>query len=155
MFRVYAHSWDGSKFITLRETSLHFPSLRQLMEKGTITTEEIPEIIRQVVKFVCFLRSRGAYHGQLFAHNLYYADGVIKVDRVDQCKLLTISPEGYLCYPPQLSHDDSFLYIDLWSIGILTFQLYMGRKPDISQLKATTYTPEVPPSAIAFINGIL
>lgn len=109
------------------------------MDEGVIKTEEIPEIIRQMVKFVCFLRSQRAYHGQLFPQNVYYADGVVKVDKVDQCKLLTISTEDYLNYPPQLNHDETFLYIDLWSIGILTFQLYMGTKPDVSQMKTVTY----------------
>ena len=154
-------------------------TLRDRLEQGPLPLEEAADIARQVALGLGKAHRQGIVHRDVKPANLMLtSDGVVKILDFGIAKLaggagitrtgVAVGTPAYMA-PEQIKGDDVDLRADLWSLGVVLYEMLAGRRPfpdendvlafhsilfqDPSPLK--NHRPDVPPGLEQVVAGLL
>lgn len=163
---------DGSPYLVMQLLEGH-DLRRELTERGPLPIDEAVTFLRQACLGVGEAHRRGVTHRDLKPQNLFLTSeggerrivlldfGVAKLQAMDDSSLTQAgSMPGTTAYmaPEQLLENRSGPQSDLWSLGIILYELLTNRKPftgATNHALAFSITPKVKEFRVRFIPGKL
>jgi eukaryotic-like serine/threonine-protein kinase len=154
-------------------------TLRDRLEKGVLPLDQAADIARQVALGLAKAHRQGIVHRDIKPGNLMItSDGVVKILDFGIAKLtgaagitrtgVAVGTPAYMA-PEQIRGDEVDHRADLWSLGVVLYEMLAGRRPfpdendvlafhavlfqDPSPLK--THRPDVPPELEHLVAGLL
>lgn len=109
---------------------------RLLKSKSSLEEEEVKNIIRQIVKAFDYLHTQDPpiIHRDLKPENVLYHEGMVKLadfgwsNVTDDFRNTFCGTPDYLS-PEMIQGIGHTEKLDIWTIGILTYELLVGRSP--------------------------
>lgn len=150
---------DGQMYIAMA----YYPgeTLKELIGRGPVPFEHALEIVTQIARGLARAHGRGIIHRDIKPSNIMVAgDGGVKIVDFGLAKLggqhqitLTSSRIGTVFYmsPEQARGEDADHRTDLWSLGVVFYELLTGKRPFEGQHEQTVvhaiiHTPFLPPT---------
>ncbi len=132
-----AETEDGQLYIAM--ACYGGETLRQRIERGPLSFEEASSVTRQVASGLAKAHEQGIVHRDLNPSNIMITeDGVVKVLDFGLAKLTgqtrttrsgtTVGTIPYMS-PEQLTGGESDARADIWSLGIVVYQMLAGKLP--------------------------
>ncbi len=154
-------------------------TLRDRLEQGPLPLEEAADIARQVAQGLAKAHRQGITHRDIKPANLMLTtDGVVKILDFGIAKLaggagitrtgVAVGTPAYMA-PEQIKGDDVDHRADLWSLGVVLYEMLAGRRPfpdenDVLAFHAVLFQepsplrphrPDVPPELEQVVAGLL
>lgn len=143
LYHVFHVNLSADRSVVFMSMKLIETSLRKFIERGTLSVQEIREIMRQVLKAVHHAHKKGYVHCDLkpdnilietragiAAYHVYVADwGLARKIPADGsipflCKIVTLGYRAIeLLMRPTMYTDR----VDTWSIGVILLELFVGK----------------------------
>ena len=133
--RLYGFFWDEKKIYLILEYATGGELYHDLSVERRFSEEKSAEYIYQVIQSLKYLHSKKVIHRDIKPENLLNCQGTIKLSDFGWS---THSPDdrrktmcGTLDYlPPEMVNSRKYDHtVDIWSIGILTFEFLTGSPP--------------------------
>lgn len=127
---------DGLLFIVM--SCYTGESLTQKITRGPLPIDETVEIISQVVSALQAAHSKGIIHRDIKPGNIFITDdgrvklldfGIAKVTGIELTESDALVGTMTYCAPEQLRREEIDARADLWSTGVLLYQMLTGRHP--------------------------
>ncbi|HKH43524.1 MAG TPA: protein kinase [Thermoanaerobaculia bacterium] len=154
-------------------------TLRDLLERGPLPLEKAADIARQVALGLAKAHRQGIVHRDIKPANLMItSDGVVKILDFGIAKLagaaaitrtgVALGTPAYMA-PEQIRGDEVDLRADLWSLGVVLYEMLAGRRPFPDENEVLAFhailfqepsplgghRPDVPPELEQLIAGLL
>ena len=147
VLRLYGFFWDSRRVCLVLEYAAGGELYKQLKRQplGRFEPPAAARYVRQLVAALRYLHARNVIHRDIKPENLLSDDGVLKISDFGWSIHAPSAKRSTLCgtldyLPPEMvrqkAHDRA---VDLWSLGILCFELLVGRPPFESARKEATY----------------
>lgn len=128
---------DGQLFIVMEY--LEGETLAKKIERGQLSVEDAVDIATQMTDGLCRAHGHGIVHRDIKPANIMVtADGVVKVLDFGLAKLVgrtmltrtgsTLGTAAYMS-PEQARGEDADHRTDIWSLGVLLYEMLAGRRP--------------------------
>lgn len=135
--RLYGFFWDEKKIYLILEFATGGEIYKELMDSPNRRFDETKaaNYIHQIIQALKYLHSKNVIHRDIKPENLLNCGGTIKLSDFGWS---THTPEdkrrtlcGTLDYlPPEMVNKIDYNHsVDIWSIGILTFEFLTGNPP--------------------------
>ena len=143
--RLYGFFWDEKKIYLILEYATGGEVYQELVNERKFGEEKSAEYIYQTIQALKYLHSKQVIHRDIKPENLLNCGGTIKLSDFGWS---THSPDdrrntmcGTLDYlPPEMVQKNRYDHtIDIWSIGILTYEFLTGSPPFEAQDQKETY----------------
>ncbi|KAJ1919466.1 spindle assembly checkpoint kinase [Mycoemilia scoparia] len=146
ILRLYGYFHDEKRIYLILEYAAQGEMYKLLQKKGYFTEPEAANYIAQMAHALKYLHSKHVIHRDIKPENLLLdAEGRLKIAdfgwsvhspnnrRVTQCGTLDYLP------PEMVESRDHNETVDLWSLGVLTYEFLVGTPPfeDLEGQKAT------------------
>lgn len=127
---------DGLLFIVM--SCYTGESLTQKIDRGPLPIDETVEIISQVASALQAAHSKGIIHRDIKPGNIFITDdgrvklldfGIAKVTGIELTESDALVGTMTYCAPEQLRREEIDVRTDLWSTGVLLYQMLTGRHP--------------------------
>jgi serine/threonine protein kinase len=115
------------------------PSLRDLLHENPngMGPEKATFLVREAAKGLAYLHESGIVHRDLKPENIFYEDGYVKIGDYGLSKFISVSRQsgqtisvGTIHYmAPEIGSGNYSSSIDIYSLGIILFELLTGRVP--------------------------
>jgi serine/threonine protein kinase/Tol biopolymer transport system component len=154
-------------------------TLRDRLEQGTLPLEQAADVARQVAQGLAKAHRQGIVHRDIKPANLMLtSDGVVKILDFGIAKLaggvgitrtgVAVGTPAYMA-PEQIKGEEVDLRADLWSLGVVLYEMLAGRRPfpdenDVLAFHAVltqdpaplrSHRPDVPPELEQVVAGLL
>jgi serine/threonine protein kinase/Tol biopolymer transport system component len=154
-------------------------TLRQRIEEGPLPLAEALDIAAQVARGLAKAHRHGIVHRDIKPANLMLTpDGVVKILDFGIAKLtgatgltragMAVGTPTYMA-PEQMLGDEVDARTDLWSLGVVLYEMLAGRRPFSGETPAAAHAavltgrpeplrgrrPEVPPELEQIVDGLL
>lgn len=147
VLRLYGFFWDARRVCLVLEYASGGELYKQLKRQplGRFAEEVAARYVQQLVAALQYMHNRHVIHRDIKPENLLTDDGVLKISDFGWSIHAPSAKRSTLCgtldyLPPEMvrqkNHDNA---VDLWSLGILSFELMVGRPPFESAEKEATY----------------
>jgi predicted ATPase len=155
------HTEDGRLFMAMAYCPGE--SLRSRLERGPLPVEEASSIAAQVTDGLAAAHGRGLVHRDIKPANILFAGpGLVRIvdfgiaDRTDPERTRSLEIAGTMAYmsPEQARGDRVDARTDLWSVGVVLFEMLTSRRPFVADsplrlLYAILHEPAPPlPAAV-------
>lgn len=180
MIKIFAVFVNDVDFCILFELSKGVNLFKLLKEQQTLKEADVVSIILQITKTLHYLHSKSPpiIHRDLKSENVLFKDGVVKLidfgwsNFSDDFRNTFCGTPEYLC-PEMIQGTGHSEKLDIWTLGILTFELLNGYTPFAPKIKGldqrnlqlkiqenilngkVIYPPEMSPESVHFIKSIL
>jgi len=154
-------------------------TLRDRIERGPLPLPDVLDVARQIALGLAHAHRYGIVHRDVKPANVFLlADGLVKILDFGVAKLAggdgftqtgtVVGTTAYMA-PEQMRGDEVDARADLWSLGILIYQMTAGRRPfrgepesavraailDAAPEPLSQVRPEVPPDLARLVAGLL
>lgn len=126
--------WEGGLYLAME--FIRGISLRQFIQQHSLSIKRSLDIVLQVCYALCHLHAHGIIHGDLKPENILITeDGEVKVLDFGIAKLHSLKSSGmalagtpsYMSPEHKQSVDDLTYASDIYSLGIITYELLTGK----------------------------
>jgi len=146
ILRMYGYFYDEKKVYLILEYSIGGELFGKLQDAGTFSERKSARIIKELADALKYCHTKNVIHRDLKPENLLIGkNGEIKIADFGWSVHAPNSRRNTLCgtldyLPPEitlnLEHDEQ---VDVWSLGILLYELLVGKPPFETDSHADTY----------------
>lgn len=144
---MYGYFWDETKIYLILEYAIGgelFEELR-LQPLYRFDEEKSAFYIWQVIEAIQYLHSKDVIHRDIKPENLLNCNGVIKLSDFGWSRHAPNDKRKTVCgtldyLPPEMIENNEYNnMVDIWSIGVLTYEFLVGSPPFDSVSKSKTF----------------
>uniref|UniRef100_A0A5S6R5C5 Aurora kinase n=1 Tax=Trichuris muris TaxID=70415 RepID=A0A5S6R5C5_TRIMR len=142
----YGWFHDKESVYLILEYAFHGELFRQLQEKQRLDQATAAKYIYQVADALIYLHKKGVIHRDIKPENILVDyDGNLKIADFGWSVHAPSSKHGTMCgtldyLPPEMIKNQKYDgKVDLWAVGVLLYELLVGRAPFFAEKQDETY----------------
>lgn len=151
ILRLYTYFWDNDRIYLVLQFCPGGELYKVLRKEKRFTEKRTARYIKQVMEAIMYCHSKNIIHRDLKPENLLlgYKDRVVIADfgwsvhsHAQRRKTVCGTPDYLAPEILNVKHDDRCTYdnaVDVWTIGILTYEMMFGDPPFYHDDMATSY----------------
>ena len=146
VLRLYGYFHDAKRIYLILEYAARGELYKELTKRGTFSERKAADYVEQLAESLAYLHSKNVIHRDIKPENLLVGyNGELKIADFGWSVHAPSSRRETLCgtldyLPPEMIERKAHSYrVDVWSLGVLTYEFLVGRPPFEADSQQATY----------------
>jgi len=146
VLRLYGYFHDAKRIYLILEYAARGELYKELTKRGTFSERKAADYVEQLAESLAYLHSKNVIHRDIKPENLLVGyNGELKIADFGWSVHAPSSRRETFCgtldyLPPEMIERKAHSYrVDVWSLGVLTYEFLVGRPPFEADSQQATY----------------